>query len=385
MAKDKNGRQLPPGVTLRSDGRYMGRVQVDGERTTLYNANLRELVKQMEEVKYQMHHGFYCRSKGIRINEWFNTWITEYKAIRCKSQTILLYRNTFKRYIEKALGNKKVTDIKPAALQKIINELYRSGYSRATITTVQSILKGMFDQALKNNLIVNDPAKNLTLPRFHAKKQEDRRVMSKEETIIFLKYAAGSAYYDYYRLALYTGLRINEAFALQWDEIDWKSKMIYVKGSLVYESGRGVRKGSTKSRAGEREIPMIAESEQLLRNLRKKRAETRLLLGDKWKEREGLENLVLFNEFGSSLCDTNVRKDINRIVKKINNDGIEFDHITPHTFRHTFATRGLEAGIPLKVMQVILGHNSLAMTADLYSHVLPDTKSEEMQKLHGIF
>jgi len=79
-----------------------------------------------------------------------------------------------------------------------------------------------------------------------------------------------------------------------------------------------------------------------------------------------------------------VRKDINRIVEQINQDGIKFAHVTPHTFRHTFATRGLEAGIPLKVMQTILGHSSLSMTADLYSHVLPDTKAEEMKKLQGI-
>lgn len=73
-----------------------------------------------------------------------------------------------------------------------------------------------------------------------------------------------------------------------------------------------------------------------------------------------------------------------RIVKEINEGGTEFAPITPHTFRHTFATRGLEQGISLKVMQVILGHSSLAMTADLYSHVLPDTKAEEMKKIEKI-
>ncbi|MDR1771691.1 MAG: tyrosine-type recombinase/integrase [Hungatella sp.] len=70
--------------------------------------------------------------------------------------------------------------------------------------------------------------------------------------------------------------------------------------------------------------------------------------------------------------------------KHINKDGIEFEPITPHALRHTFATRGLEQRIPLKVMQVNLGHSSLAMTADLYSHVLPDTKEEEMKKIENI-
>jgi len=377
-------KKLPKGVTLRKDGRYMGRVQVDGERVSLYSDNLTDLINQMEDVKYQMKHGFYCRPKEIRVDEWFNTWIDEYKLLQCKSQTIRLYQSTYQRYIQGPIGRRKVTDVKPAALQKIINTLHKEGYSRAVITSVQTIIKGMFLQASRDGMIINDPAKNLTLPRFRKAVKEERRVMTKEETNIFLKYAEKSAYYDYYRLALCTGLRINEAFALQWDDIDWKRKMICIRGTLVYESGQGVRKDSTKTDAGFREIPIIDTSEILLKKLRKKRAKARISLGTNWKEREGLEELVLFNAFGSSLCDTNVRKDINRIVERINRDGIKFEHVTPHTFRHTFATRGLEAGIPLKVMQSILGHSSLAMTADLYSHVLPDTKVDEMKKLQGI-
>lgn len=260
----------------------MGRVQINGERVSLYSDKLSDLINQMEDVKYQMKHGFYCRPKEIRIDEWFNTWIDEYKSLQCKSQTIRLYRNTYKRYIQEPIGRKKVTDVKPAVLQKIINGIHKAGYSRAIITSVQTIIKGMFLQALRDGIIINDPAKNLTLPKF------------------------------------------------------------------------------------------------------RQTAKTRILLGQNWKEREGLEDLVLFNTFGSSLCDTNVRKDINRIVEQINHDGIKFEHVTPHTFRHTFATRGLEAGIPLKVMQTILGHSSLSMTADLYSHVLPDTKAKEMKELQGI-
>ncbi len=377
-------KKLPKGVTLRKDGRYMGRLQIDGERVTLYSSNLSDLINQMEDTKYQMKHGFYCRPKEIRVNEWFNTWMDEYKSLQCKSQTVRLYRNNYKRYIQEPIGKKKVTDVKPAVLQKIINGLHKAGYSRAIITSVQTIIKGMFLQALRDGMIINDPAKNLTLPKFRQTAKSERRVMNKEEMDLFLQYAKDSAYYDYYRLALCTGLRINEAFALQWNDIDWKRKIICIKGTLVYESGQGVRKDSTKTTAGFREIPMIDASETLLKALRKKRAKTRILLGANWKEREGLEDLILFNAFGSSLCDTNVRKDINRIVGQINQDGIKFAHVTPHTFRHTFATRGLEAGIPLKVMQTILGHSSLSMTADLYSHVLPDTKAEEMKKLQGI-
>ena len=70
-----------------------------------------------------------------------------------------------------------------------------------------------------------------------------------------------------------------------------------------------------------------------------------------------------------------------KIEEKIQKAGYPFEHITPHTLRHTFATRGLENGIPPKVMQELLGHTSITMTMDIYSHVLPNVKISEMQKI----
>lgn len=80
-----------------------------------------------------------------------------------------------------------------------------------------------------------------------------------------------------------------------------------------------------------------------------------------------------------------VQGEINRIVTKIRKDGYEFPHITSHVFRHTFATRAIEEGMQPQILKAILGHSSLAMTMDLYSHVLPDVKAEEMDKIAGGF
>ena len=74
-----------------------------------------------------------------------------------------------------------------------------------------------------------------------------------------------------------------------------------------------------------------------------------------------------------------------KITRSIQKDGIEFERITPHTLRHTFATRCIENGMPPQVLKTILGHSKLSMTMDLYSHVLPDTKAEEMKKIVGLF
>ena len=100
---------------------------------------------------------------------------------------------------------------------------------------------------------------------------------------------------------------------------------------------------------------------------------------------EKIDRYLFCTEKGEVPKQCRVQGEINRITDRIRCDGKEFPYITPHTFRHTFATRAIEAGMQPQVLKTILGHSSLAMTMDLYSHVLPDTKAQEMEKIANIF
>jgi integrase len=385
MATDKNGKVLPKGITLRSDGRYMARFQYDGERYTIYDINIKDLLEKMDNMKYELKHGIFCKPKEITVSAWFETWLEQYKNNTSKASTIQTYKQSYASYIKPVLGKRKVTDIQPQALQKIINDLYKKGLSKSRVNFVFVILSGMFNQAQKNKLIINNPADALVFPKYRKKGQNEKRVMSLEEQKMFLKYAKESVYYAFYVMALSTGMRVNEITGLQWSDIDWKNKLIHVTGTLVYlRTGSGRYKDSPKTESSRRDIPMLNNIEELLKNIRHRQLENRLKLGEKWKEEDALKNMIFTYEDGGTFWDTGIRVDMKKIVNQIKKDGIEFDPLTPHALRHTFATRGLEQGIPLKVMQVILGHSSLAMTADLYSHVLPDTKAEEMRKIENI-
>ncbi|MCD8012596.1 MAG: site-specific integrase [Lachnospiraceae bacterium] len=221
--------------------------------------------------------------------------------------------------------------------------------------------------------------------------KKDFRVLSTDEQKVFMEYAlSGSPYYKMYVVAVGTGMRSGELRALEWDDVDFKNKLVHVTGTLKFRKGDGYFKDTPKSASSDREIPMLDEVYKILKEQRKEQLENRTLLGEAWQPQEGLENLVFTSPYhrkgyGLPVGEAVLNVDMKKIVKRINAAGIEFEEITPHTLRHTFATRGLENGIPPKVMQELLGHTSITMTLDIYSHVLPDTKASEIQKIANMF
>ena len=130
---------------------------------------------------------------------------------------------------------------------------------------------------------------------------------------------------------------------------------------------------------------MLDNVYRILKEHRHEQLKKKMYLGSEWKPSEGLEELVFTTTFGRPLNMTSIQYYIRHIQEMIWKDGIEFPPIHMHTLRHTFATRCIENGMQPQVLKTILGHSSLAMTMDLYSHVLPDVKADEMQKIAGLF
>lgn len=145
---------------------------------------------------------------------------------------------------------------------------------------------------------------------------------------------------------------------------------------LHYDKGNIIQNDGSYEEQADRAEKMILDSLAVLLKIR---------LGDKWTPLDGLDNLVFTNEFGSVVTLNTMQYYMRHIQDMIRRDGTEFAPIHIHTLRHTFATRAIEAGMQPQVLKTILGHSSLAMTMDLYSHVLPDTKTEEMQKIANLF
>lgn len=382
MATDKNKKTLPKGVTLRKDGRYMGRFRYQGEDYVVYGKTVKKVMQQLNELRYETEHGLYVRQTMLTVKEWFFTWLREYKENTVKQGTITAYKNTYSNYIDNKIGNRKLKDIRPEHVQNLYNDMSRKGYNRNTIEIVSVVLGGMFKQAYKNELILKNPVPLATLPKENHLRE--RRVLTESEQNIFMQYACKSKYCIIFELALSTGMRGGEIRGLMWENIDFSKKIIHVKNTLIREPG-SYRIDTPKTLSSSRDIPMLDNVYALLKKQKKMQSEGRLLMGTEWKTLAGLESLVFTTNTGAPIDKEYLKNSIDGIVKKINSDGIEFERLTMHTFRHTFATRCIEKGMSPQTLKTILGHSKLSMTMDLYAHVLPDTKAKEMQKIACLF
>ncbi len=191
---------------------------------------------------------------------------------------------------------------------------------------------------------------------------------------------------NYLRRDRYTPTRFKEEFE-QLDTIDDRYQLHVLAVGIPDDNhvvdmrdtqvrlGKGYFEDTPKTRTSTRDIPLTAAITEHIEAQRKY-----------WGFKVVRMDQYLFcNENGDPISRERIQGEIDRIIKRIKSDGYDFPRITSHVFRHTFATRAIEAGMPPQVLKTILGHSSLAMTMDLYSHVLPDTKADEMQKIANVF
>ncbi len=374
MAKDLKGKELPTGIRQRKNGKYEGRVQYENERYSVYADNLSELKTKMTELHYKLEHGSFVAKNRMTVKEWFETWIEDYKKNQVKIGTIIAYTNYYNFYIDKYIGKRKMVDMRGEHIQRIYNGMLKEGRAVSTIKIISAVLNGCFKQAVKNGIIERNPVGLATIPRQGETKA--RRVFSVQEQEIFMKYAKESYLYNLFALAIRTGMRSGEIRGLKFSDIDKKNGVIHVVRTLKYEGGnQGFFEDTPKTKTSKRDIPLTQDMINIIEEQSKKYC----------REIVFINGYIFRLDNGKPVSRERLQSEINRILKKMHNEGVEFEYLTPHCFRHTFATRAIENGMKPQTLKAILGHSTLAMTMDLYSHVLPTTKAEEMDLIANAF
>ncbi|MBQ8585541.1 MAG: site-specific integrase, partial [Butyricicoccus sp.] len=281
-----------------------------------------------------------------------------------------------------------LVSITNADITRLINELKKKGYQYETKNKVKVMLVDMFSRALLNKLASDNPAKSV---RVFKDKRVERRVLTQEEQTDFFDTCRGTFYDELFTVAILTGLRPGELCALRWRDIDLKHKCLRVERTLIYQKFEGEERktfhaGPPKTQESRRTVYFNDRCATALKKQFSKRS--MISLRPAYDPLSGFEDLLFVTKFGTPINASIYGSAIERIIDLINEnrcEGIDtFEKFSPHCFRHTYATRCFEANVAPKIVQEQLGHASLKMTMDLYTHVTETKRAEELEKFSAL-
>ena len=375
MARKK---KLPDGMRYLEKRKCIEyRFTVEQKRYSVYGQDAKECYEKAEAKEREILDKSYKKSKGLTISEYFERWITD-KEKSVKETTIRTNKILFNIASGIAIdgngntfGNLKIVDIEAQNIRDVQDKMIQAGKSTRTVNDTVSLVKGVLQCAVDVDRIITwNPAAGIKRIRRTEPAARDtyHRALTIEETKAFFKAAREkeSWYYNLYCFLIDTGCRCGEAGAIQNSDIS--GKVIHVSKTVTRTAEGTYRIGDeAKTKAGTRDIPIRPLARQAIDGQR----EINRLLNNGIT---GINDTLFKSPRGYLLSDTVVNQDIARICRAA---GIE--KFTAHAFRDTFATRCVESGMQPKTLQEIMGHTDIAMTMNLYAHVMEETKVSQMQ------
>ena len=383
-----------PNLRRRSNGLWEARKQVNGNSVRVSGFDKEQVLAEFDK-KVQEAENPILISSDITVNAFRNRWFNTFKVPKIKATSVYPMTRRYERTFGERIGKRKLNSITYFDIQEAINGMMSDGIGVTTIKDALGSLRECFESAKNNGLIAINPCFDIVLPEKTDSKQ--RRFLTVDEQKKFLETAETEYvwYYPMLKVMLLTGMRISEVGGLCWSDVDYENDIIHIRRALYsqYEYGeRHLRFTTTKTINSVRDIPMMADCKKMLKLQKKNQDRIKKELGKRYRSEyeEGLSDLVFTSSMGSAATRYNVAPIINKIVQSINlredyesvqenREPVYMKPVSPHALRRSFCTRCFEAGMNIKVVQKIMGHNNYATTANIYTEVMPDKMNEEIE------
>lgn len=381
--------------------------RVKGATKKEAEAKLRKLIAELEAGEYR-------KSKELTLDQYHEIWedsrhgtVSEntirkqkFEYANISNTTIDRNGNRFGDLIMKDIEvqhcrilQSNLAKLKRKDKNPNCSEPEKSLHNSNCINSMMALLSHILNDAMAEQIITYNPCKAVKPLRRKESEPEARttyhRALSVKETEAFLNEAKDTWYYNAYVFMLNSGVRCGELGALKRSDIDEANGVIHISRTITRtETGAHIVGTSTKTRTSKRDIPLTPElkkaiDNQIRLNKINNRDDGKIIditpkdenKDDSFlqKKKNDLDELIFKSSENSLLNDTVINRDIKRKCIKA---GIE--RFSAHAFRDTFATRAIENGMNPNTLKEILGHTSLSMTMDLYAHVMPETKVNEM-------
>lgn len=327
-------------------------VEIDGKtyrRSVSYYTlpEFTEKKKKAEEALYREH--------TKKFKDIADAWQTEHdKDIQTYTQSC--YKAPLKD-LKDEFGDLLLSDITSIMFQAFLEKMASQGYAKQTINLRKIVMKQIFDYALFNGIVNYNP---ITVCKPPKKACTNTRELPSDKDIETIKSNFSTLFGLYCNLLMYTGLRREEALALNYEDIDFERNTVHISKAVIFENNRPIIRDSLKSKSGERNVPLLDPLKDIF-------------IRQNLAHNTGL----IFSFNGKPLRKGDFDKGFNEYRKQT---GIT---CTSHQLRHYFATLCFDADLDEKDVQDIMGHSKISLTKDIYTHIRKQRKEKSTQKLNN--
>lgn len=373
--------------SIRQSGRgwlitvYTGRETADGKRERQYKSVPGSRVDAQRELRVMLGKvdiGIMPASRHT-VSELLDEWLESYVISNCSERTYLGYKGIIEKHIVPTLGHVKLKDLRPAVIQAFYgqalqkqNERNHTNLKGRTVLRMHRVLSEALRWGVRQGYLSTNPAS-----RDHVDPPKDKRyiarTLDRDEIETLLGAARDSRYYPPIYVGINTALRRNELLALEWRDIDIFGMTISVNHSLYKHAGK-VELIEPKSESSRRQISMTPPLARYLAEYKAERESLYLRMGRILSP----DDLVFGDDVGQPIDPSVLSHNFGRIVKMA---GL---NVRFHDLRHSCATLALSAGVHPKIVQEMLGHSSIQITLDVYSHVLPGLQKAAAEQLGSL-
>jgi integrase len=360
-------------IYQRKDGRYAASLRLEnGERKTFYGKTRKEVAEKLRIALNEKKQGTLVTGPQQKVSDYFPRWLDEVKKPTIRLSTYHAYKTALYKHILPALGHFTLQKLKAQHIQELYAHLLKEGYSSQTIMSAHKVLRQGLANAVKWNLVARNEASLVTLPRIE---RHEVTPLTEKQVEQLLTVAKGHFLEEIILLAVATGMRFGELLALRWADIDLGRGILVVQRTVSRVGKYGLVEREPKTRTSRRKIMLPGVVVVALKWLQAKQELARLEAGDAWQER----GLVFCDRQGNLLEPERVRKHFYKLLDQAGLPRIHF-----HDLRHSAATILLIHGVHPKVVQELLGHSTISMTLDTYSHLIPSLQAESMQVMNTV-
>lgn len=331
----------------------------DGRRKAIYGKTRAEVAQKLTKALRDRDQGL--RAAGDErqtVGQYLTRWLETVKPT-LKQRSYERYEQAIRAHVLPALGGVKLVKLSAHQLQAFYAAKLTAGLSPSTVAHLHAVMHRALHAAERLDLVPRNVADRVTAPRAV---RHEMHFFTAEQAQAILEGVAGDRLEALYVLALTTGARQGELLGLQWRTVDLRAGTIRIEQTLHFDKGGTWRLASPKTERSRRTIELPPMAVEALRAHRVRQAEERLAMGAAWNG----HGFVFTTTIGTALDGVNLLKAFHRLC-----DGARLPRIRFHDLRHTAATLLLGRGVNPKIVSEMLGHASVGITLDTYSHVLP--------------